>query len=189
MASIFFIKSSFKLNKQVAYMELKSKKNPVKNASKSRLNVVLIEPEIPNNTGNIGRTCVALEAALHLVGPMGFDLEEKRLRRAGLDYWPDLELHQYASQEDFFAKLPARGKKAFFTTKAKAFHYDCDFADSEEDGLWLIFGKETKGLSPEVLAAFPKDLYKIPMPGPTRSLNLANSVAVGLFEAYRQVQK
>lgn len=163
-------------------MELKSKKNTAHN----RLNVVLIEPEIPNNTGNIGRTCVALGAALHLVGPMGFNLEEKRLRRAGLDYWPDLDLHQYESQEEFFSKLPSEGKKAFFTTKATGYHYDCDFADPTDKGLWLIYGKETKGLSPEVLAAFPEDLYKIPMPGPTRSLNLANSVAIGLFEAYRQ---
>jgi len=166
-------------------MELKSKKNQ----GHKRLNVVLIEPEIPNNTGNIGRTCVALEAALHLVGPMGFNLEEKRLRRAGLDYWPDLDLHQYETQEEFFSRLPKDGKKAFFTTKASGHHYDCDFSDPTDQGLWLIFGKETKGLSPEVLSAFPEDLYKIPMPGPTRSLNLANSVAIGLFEAYRQTQK
>lgn len=178
------------MNKQVAYMELKSsKKNEHHSPTFNRLNVVLIEPEIPNNTGNIGRTCVALEAALHLVGPMGFSLEEKRLRRAGLDYWPDLELHQYESQEDFFLKLPKKARKAFFTTKATKFHYDCEFTDQTDHGLWLIFGKETKGLSPEVLLAFPEDLYKIPMPGPTRSLNLANSVAIGLFEAYRQVQK
>jgi len=169
-------------------MELKSKKKPKKVSSHNRLNIVLIEPEIPNNTGNIGRTCVALEAALHLVGPMGFNLEEKRLRRAGLDYWPDLELHQYGSQEEFFSKLPKEARKAFFTTKATRFHYDCDFKDSTGQGHWLIFGKETKGLSPEVLSAYPDDLYKIPMPGPTRSLNLANSVAIGLYEAFRQTQ-
>ena len=170
-------------------MDLKSKRNAQKITGKTRLNVVLVEPEIPNNTGNIGRTCVALEAALHLVGPMGFNLEEKRLRRAGLDYWPDLELYQYTSQEEFFKALPKEAKKAFFTTKVTKFHHDCDFSNPPPEGLWLIFGKETKGLSPEVLAAFPEDLCKIPMPGPTRSLNLANSVAVGLFEAYRQVEK
>jgi tRNA (cytidine/uridine-2'-O-)-methyltransferase len=174
-------------------MDLKSskkneQKKPQKKTGQNRLNVVLIEPEIPNNTGNIGRTCVALEAALHLVGPMGFNLEEKRLRRAGLDYWPDLELHQYDSQEDFFSKLPKNARKAFFTTKATKFYYDCPFTDLTDQGLWLIFGKETKGLLPEVLSAFPDDLYKIPMPGPTRSLNLANSVAIGLFEAFRQTQ-
>ena len=165
-------------------MDLKSKKK----LGESRLNVVLIEPEIPNNTGNIGRTCVALEAALHLVGPMGFNLDEKRLRRAGLDYWPDLDLHQYDSQKDFFSKLPKNARKALFTTKATKLHYDCDFTDPTDEGLWLIFGKETKGLLPEILSMYPEDLYKIPMPGPTRSLNLANSVAIGLFEAFRQTQ-
>ncbi len=162
--------------------EIKPKSKPKKN-----INVVLIEPEIPNNTGNIGRTCVALGAALHLVGPLGFDLEEKKLRRAGLDYWPDLDLRQYSSQKDFFEQLPGADKKAFFSTKANLHHYDCNFAAGDED-VWLVFGKETKGLSAEVLEAFPDDLYKIPMPGKTRSLNLANSVAVGLYEAFRQIE-
>lgn len=162
-------------------MELKSKKN---------INVVLVEPEIPNNTGNIGRTCVALEATLHLVGPLGFDLEEKKLRRAGLDYWPDLSLKQYDSLEAFLEKLPKKSTKAFFTTKAQRFHFDCDFSGGSDAGeeLWLIFGKETKGLPAHVLKAFPADLYKIPMVGPTRSLNLANSVAIGMYEAFRQTQ-
>lgn len=155
--------------------------------SKKNINVVLIEPEIPNNTGNIGRTCVALQATLHLVGPLGFDLDEKKVRRAGLDYWPHLKLEQYESQEDFFKKLPKEGKKAFFSTKAKLYHYACDFSAGDED-VWLIFGKETKGLSAEVLEGFPGDLYKIPMPGETRSLNLANSVAIGLYEAFRQIE-
>lgn len=159
-------------------MEFKSKKN---------INIVLIEPEIPNNTGNIGRTCVALEATLHLVGPLGFDLDEKKVRRAGLDYWPHLKLEQYESQEEFFSKLPEAGKKAFFTTKAELFHYDCDFAGGDED-VWLIYGKETKGLTAEVLERYPEDLYKIPMPGQTRSLNLANSVAIGAYEAFRQTR-
>jgi tRNA (cytidine/uridine-2'-O-)-methyltransferase len=160
-------------------MELKSKKN---------INVVLVEPEIPNNTGNIGRTCVALEATLHLVGPLGFDLEEKKLRRAGLDYWPDLNLKQYDSVESFLEILPKKGTKAFFTTKAERFHFDCDFTGTNDEGIWLIFGKETKGLSAQILESFPDDLYKIPMVGPTRSLNLANSVAIGVYEAFRQTQ-
>ncbi|MGH1468623.1 MAG: tRNA (cytidine(34)-2'-O)-methyltransferase [Bdellovibrionales bacterium] len=159
-------------------MEFKSKKN---------INVVLIEPEIPNNTGNIGRTCVALEATLHLVGPLGFDLDEKKVRRAGLDYWPHLKLERYESQKEFFSKLPEAGKKAFFTTKAELFHYDCDFAGGDED-VWLIYGKETKGLTDDVLKRYPDDLYKIPMPGQTRSLNLANSVAIGAYEAFRQTR-
>lgn len=159
-------------------MGLKSKKN---------INVVLIEPEIPNNTGNIGRTCVALEATLHLVGPLGFDLDEKKVRRAGLDYWSHLKLKRYESQTDFFEKLPEGGKKAFFSTKAERHHYDCDFAEGDED-VWLVFGKETKGLTVEVLERFSEDLYKIPMPGQTRSLNLANSVAIGIYEVFRQIR-
>jgi tRNA (cytidine/uridine-2'-O-)-methyltransferase len=158
-------------------MDFKSKKN---------INIVLIEPEIPNNTGNIGRTCVALGATLHLVGPLGFDLDEKKVRRAGLDYWPHLKLERYDSQAEFFEKLPKSGKKAFFTTKAELYHFDCKFSGGEED-VWLIYGKETKGLSADVLKAFPEDLYKIPMPGQTRSLNLANSVAIGAYEAFRQI--
>ncbi len=159
-------------------MELKLKKN---------INVVLIEPEIPNNTGNIGRTCVALEARLHLVGPLGFDLHEKKVRRAGLDYWPYLKLQYYTCEEEFFSKLPKEDKKAFFSTKAKRYYYDCDFSHRTQN-VWLIFGKETKGLSVQVLKRYPNDLYKIPMPGQTRSLNLANSVAVGLYEAFRQIK-
>jgi len=158
-------------------MEPKSKKN---------INVVLIEPEIPNNTGNIGRTCVALEASLHLVGPMGFTLEEKKLRRAGLDYWPHLDLHLYESQEEFFSGLKPTDQLAFLTTKVDKLYYDCDFSSEDHSDIWLIFGKETKGLSPQVLEEFKDHLYTIPMIGKTRSLNLANSVAIVLYEAHRQ---
>ena len=159
-------------------MEIKSKKN---------INVVLVEPEIPNNTGNIGRTCVALNASLHLVGPMGFTLDEKKLRRAGLDYWPHLDLHLYDSQEEFFSKFTPKDQLALLTTKVDHLYYDCDFASKDYENLWLIFGKETKGLSPQVLEAYQKDLYTIPMIGKTRSLNLANSVAIVLYEAHRQI--
>ncbi len=156
--------------------------------SKTNINVVLVEPEIPNNTGNIGRTCVALGATLHLVEPMGFDLDEKKVRRAGLDYWPHLNLKRYGSQEEFFKVLPKASKKAFFTTKAHKYHFECDFNEkTETDSVWLIFGKETKGLDAKVLESNPDDLYKIPMPGQTRSLNLANSVAIGVYEAFRQI--
>jgi tRNA (cytidine/uridine-2'-O-)-methyltransferase len=159
-------------------MEIKSKKN---------INVVLVEPEIPNNTGNIGRTCVALEASLHLVGPMGFSLDEKKVRRAGLDYWPHLDLHLYDNQEEFFSKLKPTDQLALLTTKVDQLYYDCDFASDEYSNIWLIFGKETKGLSPEILEEYKEHLYTIPMIGKTRSLNLANSVAIVLYEAYRQM--
>lgn len=155
--------------------------------SKRNLNVVLVEPEIPNNTGNIGRTCVALGACLHLVKPLGFSLEEKKLRRAGLDYWPDLDLKIHDSLECFMSQLPSDAVKAFFTTKASSSHFECNFEEAKEKGAWLIFGKETKGLPAHILESFSGDLYKIPMVGPTRSLNLANSVAIGLYEAYRQL--
>ena len=158
-------------------MEIKSK----------NINVVLIEPEIPNNTGNIGRTCVALEASLHLVGPMGFSLNEKKLRRAGLDYWPHLDLHLYDSQSEFFSRLKSKDQLAFFTTKVDQLYYDCDFSSKDYSDLWLIFGKETKGLSHQVLEEYSKDLYTIPMIGKTRSLNLANSVAIVLYEVHRQM--
>lgn len=154
--------------------------------SKKKIHVVLVEPEIPNNTGNIGRTCVALNAALHLVKPLGFDLSEKKLRRAGLDYWPDLDLHIHESLACFLEVLPQKDVKALFTTKALRSHFDCDFSRAGE-ALWLIFGKETKGLPEGILASYPDDLYRIPMEGPTRSLNLANSVAIGAYEAYRQI--
>jgi len=160
-------------------MELKSKKN---------INVVLVEPEIPNNTGNIGRTCVALEASLHLVGPMGFSLDEKKLRRAGLDYWPHLDLHLYDSQKDFFSKLNEKDMLAFLTTKTNRAYYDADYASTDSGDIWLIFGKETKGLSDEVRTTYKDHLYTIPMTGKTRSLNLANSVAIVAFEAFRQLQ-
>lgn len=161
-------------------MESKSKKN---------INVVLVEPEIPNNTGNIGRTCVALEASLHLVGPMGFTLEEKKLRRAGLDYWPHLDLHLYESQKGFFSRLGEGDQLALLTTKTDKAYFDADFASEDFKDLWLIFGKETKGLSDEIREAYRDHLYTIPMIGKTRSLNLANSVAIVAFEAFRQMQR
>ena len=156
--------------------------------SKKKINVVLVEPEIPNNTGNIGRTCVALNAALHLVKPMGFELTEKRVRRAGLDYWPHLNLKIHESQAEFFKTLnPGADKLCFFTTKVDRTIYDCDFDDQKnkpDSNVWLIFGKETKGLSAEVLEKYADHLYTIPMVGETRSLNLANSVSIGIYEAF-----
>lgn len=147
------------------------------------LNVVLVEPEIPNNTGNIGRTCVALGARLHLVEPLGFSLDEKQLRRAGLDYWPHLEWSVYPHLDEVLAKVPPSAQIVLFTTKAEKSIFQAKF----EGETWLFFGKETKGLSEDFLSSHLDDLYKIPMIGPTRSLNLANSVAVGLYEVFRQL--
>jgi len=153
-------------------------------SKEKKLHIVLVEPEIPNNTGNIGRTCVALGASLHLVEPLGFSLDEKRLRRAGLDYWPHLDWKVHKHLDAVLAEIPASDRKALFTTKASKTHFDTDFGG---EGLWLFFGKETKGLSEDFLNKYPDDMVKIPMPGKTRSLNLANSVAIGLYEAYRQL--
>lgn len=156
--------------------------------SKKKINVVLVEPEIPNNTGNIGRTCVALNASLHLVKPMGFDLDEKKLRRAGLDYWPHLDLQTYENQQEFFQVLDKKkGLMCFFTTKVERTIYDCDFKKDADGDIWLVFGKETKGLEPSVLKNYSDHTYTIPMIGKTRSLNLANSVSIGAYEAFRQL--
>lgn len=156
--------------------------------SKKKINVVLVEPEIPNNTGNIGRTCVALNASLHLVKPMGFELSEKRVRRAGLDYWPHLDLHIHKDQNEFYKILDKeKDILCFFTTKVERTIYDCNYSNADKNDIWLIFGKETKGLEPAVLENNKDDLYTIPMVGKTRSLNLANSVSIGAYEAFRQL--
>lgn len=153
-------------------------------SKEKKLHIVLVEPEIPNNTGNIGRTCVALGASLHLVEPLGFSLDEKRLRRAGLDYWPHLEWKVHPDLDSVLKIIPEGDQKALFTTKANKTHFETEFSG---EGIWLFFGKETKGLSEDFLAQYPEAMVKIPMPGETRSLNLANSVAIGLYEAYRQM--
>ena len=134
------------------------------------LNIVLVEPEIPQNTGNIARTCAVTGAALHLVGPMGFRLEDKRLRHAGLDYWPYLTLEK--NQGDFF----------FFSTKAQHRHTDVSYPD----GCYLLFGKESAGLPEKLLFDHPDQCVRIPMLGGFRSLNLANSAAIGAYEVLRQ---
>ena len=147
--------------------------------------IVLIEPEIGANTGNIGRTCVGLKAKLHLVGKLGFDITDRRLKRAGLDYWHHLDFVHHANWEDWWSTVPDPSRVFFFSTKARKSLYESGF----QSGDWLVFGRETKGLDPEVLERFPEQLAQIPMTGPIRSLNLATSVAVALFEAHRQVSK
>ena len=144
------------------------------------LNIVLVEPEIPQNTGNIARTCAVTGAALHLVGPMGFRLEDKRLRHAGLDYWPYLTLSTYHSLPEFFEKN--QGSFFFFSTKAQHRHTDVTYPD----GCYLFFGKESAGLPEKLLFENPDTCVRIPMIDEARSLNLSNSVAVGVYEALRQ---
>ena len=145
--------------------------------------VVLVEPEIPNNTGNIGRTCLGTCSELHLVKPLGFEITEKRLRRAGLDYWKDLGVVEHDSFADWIATVPDLSRVHFFTTKTDRSLYDVTF----QQGDWLVFGKETAGLGPEIVAAHAERCVTIPMPGPVRSFNLANAVAIGVFEGLRQI--
>lgn len=145
-----------------------------------KLNIVLVEPEIPQNTGNIARTCAVTGAALHLVGPMGFTPDDKKLRHAGLDYWQHLTLSFYSSLPEFFEKNT--GSFFFFSTKAQHRHTDVRYPDD----CYLFFGKESAGLPEELLFRHPESCVRIPMMDGARSLNLANSVAVGVFEVLRQ---
>lgn len=145
------------------------------------LNVVLLEPEIPANTGNIGRTCVAAGARLHLIEPMGFRITEKEVKRAGLDYWEQLDVTVYDSFQDFLEKNP-NAKLYMATTKAKHKYSDVAF---EEDA-YIMFGKESAGIPEEILVKYPETSIRIPMVGDIRSLNLSNSVAIVLYEALRQ---
>lgn len=145
------------------------------------INIVLLEPEIPANTGNIGRTCVATGTRLHLIEPLGFSLGEKALKRAGMDYWPQLDVATYVNYEDFLARNP--GAKLYFaTTKGLHIYSDAHY----EDNCYIVFGKESAGIPEEILKDHPDTCVRIPMMGETRSLNLSNSVAVVLYEALRQ---
>jgi tRNA (cytidine/uridine-2'-O-)-methyltransferase len=145
------------------------------------LNIVLIEPEIPQNTGNIARTCAATGARLHLVGPMGFHITDKQVKRAGLDYWDKLDITYYESTPEFFEKNKG-GKFYYFTTKAEQSHSDVEYPD----GCFLVFGKETKGLPEPLLKENHDFCVRLPMRGIIRSLNLSNAVAVGTYEVLRQ---
>ena len=145
------------------------------------LNIVLVAPEIPQNTGNIARTCAATGSRLHLIKPLGFDISESAVKRAGLDYWHLVEVLVYEDLDDFFAKNDVRQKR-LFSTKAPRAYTEADYAD----GCYLFFGRETKGLPEDFLAEHYDDCVRIPMREEARSLNLSNSVAVGVFEALRQ---
>lgn len=147
------------------------------------VNIVLYEPEIPANTGNIGRTCVATGSRLHLIEPLGFRLDEKSLKRAGMDYWKELDVTTYINFEEFLEKNP--GAKIYMaTTKAPQIYTDVSY----EPDCYIMFGKESAGIPEEILVENQKAAIRIPMIGEIRSLNLSNSVAVVLYEALRQNQ-
>ncbi|MBE6684459.1 MAG: tRNA (cytidine(34)-2'-O)-methyltransferase [Ruminococcaceae bacterium] len=147
----------------------------------SRINIVLCEPEIPQNTGNIARTCAATGASLHLIRPLGFEIDNAKLKRAGLDYWDKLDITFYDGLDDFYAKHPD-AKVYYFSTKAKHKYSDVTYPDDA----WIMFGKETKGLPEDLLYANPETCVRIPMRDGLRSLNLSNSVAIAVYEILRQ---
>ena len=146
----------------------------------AKLNLVLVEPEIPQNTGNIARTCAATGASLHLIRPLGFNIDDKKLKRAGLDYWHLLDITYYDGLDDFFAKTKG-GNYFFFSTKGTHRHSDVQYPDNS----YLLFGKETKGLPEELLLQHPNETLRIPMIDEARSLNLSNSVAIAAYEVLR----
>ena len=147
----------------------------------ARLNIVLHEPEIPANTGNIGRTCVATGTRLHLIEPLGLSLSEKAIKRAGMDYWKDLDVTTYVDYEDFLARNP--GAKIYYaTTKAPNVYTEVSY----EEDCYIMFGKESAGIPEDILVKNQETCVRIPMIGEIRSLNLSNSVAIVLYEALRQ---
>ncbi len=145
------------------------------------MHIVLVEPEIPQNTGNIARTCAATGSPLHLVGPLGFSIADKWVKRAGLDYWHLVDIRQYANLEELWAAYP-NGTFWYLSTKAKRYYSHVSYGPND----FLVFGKETKGLPEDVLRANPDHAIRIPMRAEARSLNLANTVALVLYEALRQ---
>ena len=146
-------------------------------------NIVLVEPEIPQNAGNIARTCAVTKRKLHLVRPLGFDVSDKMLKRAGLDYWHFLDISYYDSIEEVMDKFYNGNNFWFFSTKAKNIYSDVSY----KDGDFLVFGKETKGLPEELLKKHYDECVRLPMYSETRSLNLSNSVCVGVYEGLRQL--
>ena len=145
------------------------------------MNIVLLEPEIPDNTGNIGRTCVATGLSLHLIKPLGFDISEKAVRRAGLDYWKDLDLRVYENYDDFLQQND-NPPVIMATTKAEKKYTDITY----DRDCYIMFGKESKGIPEEILIRAPQNCVRIPMRAGYRSLNLSNSVAIVVYEALRQ---
>ena len=148
------------------------------------LNIVLVEPEIPNNTGNIGRLCVGTQSRLHLIHPFGFEITDKNLKRSGLDYWVHLEWFQYQNIQEWMNQIPDKSRVFLMISHATVSYLDAQF----QDGDWLVFGKESVGLSQEVLQLFNSHLT-IPMSPLIRSYNIANSVAFVVGEAKRQISQ
>jgi len=146
------------------------------------LNIVLVEPEIPNNTGNIGRLCVGTESRLHLIHPFGFVINDKNLKRSGLDYWVHLDVTEYENVAEWITQIQDKSRVFLLSSHAQKSYLETDF----QDGDWLVFGKESKGLSEVVLNEFPNHLT-IPMSSLIRSFNIANSVAFVIGEAKRQI--
>ena len=150
-----------------------------------KLNIVLVEPEIPQNTGNIARTCAAIGAKLHLVKPLGFDISEKSVKRAGLDYWDKLEIEEHENLQKFLEKYnPQNNRMYFVTTKGQKTYAEVNYSKNEET--FLLFGKETKGLPEDLLKQNIENAIRIPMRETLRSLNLSNSVAIVAYEVLRQ---
>ena len=149
------------------------------------LNVVLIEPEIPPNTGNIARLCLATRSRLHLVEPLGFTVSDRQLRRAGMDYWDRVDVQHWKSLTEFEAATRTPARRFFLTTKSKRRYWDAKF----RDGDYLVFGRETKGLPESLLSSESENCLAIPMCEEARSLNLATAVAIVLFEGVRQLQR
>ena len=145
------------------------------------VNIVLVEPEIPQNTGNIARTCAATGAGLHLIKPLGFEISDRQLKRAGLDYWDQVEVHIHENLEEFFRSRP-KAVFRFVSTKAAADYTRADYPD----GCYLVFGRETRGLPEDLLQEHIRDCVRIPMRESARSLNLSNAAAVLVYEALRQ---
>ena len=151
-----------------------------------KINIVMVEPEIPQNTGNIARTCAAIGAKLHLVKPLGFEISDKYLKRAGLDYWDKLEIEEHESLKDFLEKYKPEENNMFYaTTKGKHCFSDVDYSGMDE--VFILFGKETKGLPEDLIQKYFENAIRIPMREHLRSLNLSNSVAIVAYEVLRQV--
>ena len=150
-----------------------------------KINIVMVEPEIPQNTGNIARTCAAIGAKLHLVYPLGFEITDKYLKRTGLDYWDKLEIEEHKALKEFLEKYKPQENAMFFaTTKGQHCYSDVKYAKYDE--VFILFGKETKGLPEELLQKYIENTIRIPMKEHLRSLNLSNSVAIVAYEVLRQ---
>lgn len=161
--------------------ERKRVRRRLRPGKENSVNIVLLEPEMPANTGNIGRTCVATNTRLHLIRPLGFQLNERMLKRAGLDYWDKLDVTVYDDYEDFLARHP--GERIYMaTTKGRKLYTDVHY----DPDAWILFGKESAGIPEEILVENQENCVRIPMWGDIRSLNLSNSVAIVLYEALRQ---